>query len=313
MPLPLHTIQVRGLGVLLLSMAVVILPGPAAAHGWEPAAASFDDLMLQAEERRSEGAHLESARLYAQAYRALPPDEQIELMAEITVNNASADYRLAHEAVPDDIALLVEWEALLSEFVDARTAAHEANRAQAPSPGLLQDLEALRAEIDRRRGAAAESTPVIDEAESPAEQTRPPPTEPHSPEPVNPAADWAIIGVGAATFVGGIALLGAGASTLGRVGTLHDDQVTALQAEPGYTAQQRDQYQSQLDDWQQQGRSVGTGMIVGGAVLGAVGLGLTTWGAIRRRRHAAGAGAQARSSRPTVAIHRRGVSLAVRF
>lgn len=308
--------------VSILAIApLVLLPGPASAaraHTLAPAAASFDELMLQAEDQRAAGAYAESAALYGQAFRARPQAQRADQIGEITLRNAMTDYDQAVAAKPE-VVLLTAQARLLDEFLAARREAQAAARAKKAKtvPEVPQDLvdelvrvEAriaeLREEAERRAAEEAASQEV---EPAPASSATSQADEP----PASRKVESAILGVGLASFVGGIGLIAGGAWNLGQTRKHVDAQLAALAAEPLYTDEQRQTYRAGLTDWQQQWRGVSTGLIVGGAVLAAAGIGLTSWGVVRMRKHRAGSNGTRASLTPTLGRGYAGAVIDVAF
>ncbi|MBV1860802.1 MAG: hypothetical protein KUG77_20475, partial [Nannocystaceae bacterium] len=81
----------------------------------------------------------------------------------------------------------------------------------------------------------------------------------------------------------GLGLVGGGIAVRARV--------RGHNAEPQWPSEESamseaaDTYRQELASWTDRGRRLGVGLTVGGAVLVAGGLALTTWSAVRMRRH----------------------------
>jgi hypothetical protein len=103
-------------------------------------------------------------------------------------------------------------------------------------------------------------------------------------------------------------LLASGAWNLGNVARRGDELLALVDANGGGTPEMREAFRGDVDEWREQWRGIGTGMVVGGAVLAAAGVGLTTWGVVRLRRGKRGV-QQARVVRPMSSG--RGVGLVV--
>jgi len=275
---------------LLVSGVQGLAPASAfAAHDLVRASPNFDDLMNQAEDKRAQEDYAESARLYAEAYRSRPEEDRVDLMGEITIGNAIADYQLARERDPHDLGLSSAQAELMSEFIDAREQAHEAGNAEAVPSGMVEELGELREQIETLGSTLDEATtneaktdeepPPAETGSEPAQRTK---TSGDSPRTTNPKVDATILGIGVASVLGGAGFIIGGAWNLNRLG-LRDDRLAALNANTGLDDQQRQEYLAQIDAWDQQWRGKTKGMIAGGAVLTATGIGLTTWAAIRLR------------------------------
>lgn len=285
----------RALAVLFAIAPVVLNPLPSSAggiHQLRPAEASFDELLIQAEDKRTAGAYAESAALYGQAYRARPEAERADQIGEITIRNAMADYDLAWASKPD-LALLEAQARLLEGFIAARKQAQANARAEGAGkvPDVPQDLVDELTNLDRRIAELreAERRPAEEQQEPEVEQEPEPRVTPEpKPEPTtSPKLDAAILGVGLASLVGGIGLIAGGAWNFSKTEEHVDTQLAALDAEPLYTEEQRQTYREDLDQWRGQWRGVATGLVVGGAVLAAAGAGLASWGIVRMRKHRA--------------------------
>ena len=302
--------------VLMGALVAAVPLVPFSAHAHAPAAAGdFDSLLARAEERRGAGAVAESARLYAAAYRALPSGERADLMGEITANNALADFRVAREQAPDDDTLLTDHAALLEEVVADRQRAHAAGKAEAVPSDLLLELGELRAMLEQRKQQAEDDAAAAAREQQAAEPEPEPiaaPPEDDARE-TSPTPGIILLSVGVASIVGGGVALGLGGSNLGQLDRIVSDQEAALAAAPEYTDEQRRLYQASLEDWQQQGRSVSLGLMIGGGVLAAAGIGLTTWGAIRLHRARRARADMARLGAPRLTPHPRGLTLTFEF
>jgi hypothetical protein len=327
--LDLHrSLPLRAIAMLIVGAPLVLLPplsSTAGAHSFAPTTASFDDLTARADDRRAAGAYAESAALYGQAYRARPKEQRADQIGEITVRSAMTDYELAL-AVKPDLALLEAEAQLLDEFLVARRKAQATAQAKHAKkiPEVPQDLVD---ELDRLKTRIAEQREgerkAVTEAATSEAELKPWPErkpEPSAPIPVEPVpapvasrkGDAAIHGVGLGAVVGGTALIAGGAGTLVRTKESGDARLRALDADPRYTDAQRHAYRSALGDWQQHWRNTSTALVVTGAVLAATGIGLTSWGLVRVRKHRSRSRAHATVT-PAVAREHLGVRLTVVF
>jgi hypothetical protein len=237
--------------------------------------ASFSDLTMQAESHRAAGRYAESAQAFAAAYESLSEREQRGLKGEITIGNAVDDYRLAQRAKPESIGLLFQEIALLERYRKRmgelpEELAKELGRAKA----RVEDLH--RAEEERKaKGREAEAAAKAEQSD-PAEASTPT-SEPQPAAaieaPSRRGADWAIVGSGAVALVGGVGLMGAGGWMFGAADERRDEQLAALESDvyPDEASIRDD-----LAQWHQRGRGLATGLVVSGAVLAGVGIGLTT-------------------------------------
>ncbi|MEM7151384.1 MAG: hypothetical protein AAF799_01010 [Myxococcota bacterium] len=298
----------------------VVSPSTVMAAMVGPSAGGFDELMSRAEKQREAGNFVESARSYAAAYRALSDEERVGLTGEITVDNALADYRQARQSNPDDIGLVEENLALVDEAVASRAQAHEAGTADAVPGGLLIEQGKLRKLLDQMKAAqpAAEPEPEPAAQEPVEAQPEPEPEpepeqEPAQPaEPGNKKADIAILSVGIVSLVGGAGLIGGGAWNLSQLDDRVQAQRAALDA-GSFTDDVRSNYEAQLTDWESQWRGLSLGLIAGGAVLAAAGVGLTAWGAIRLKKNSGGSDARAAIAFPMASRDRLGLTVRLNF
>lgn len=279
-----------------LALAVLVSTlgpsAPARAVVLAPSSSSYGELMVEAAAKRDAGAHAESAALFGRAYRARPLAERADDVGENTIRAAMTDYDLASSAQPE----LVEAQAeLLREFIDDRRALLAAPNRGRKLPEAPQDLveelarlEALVAERRADQQAAAEAAAFQPEPEpEPEPAPAPAPTATVDRRPA-----LALIGVGVASFAGGVALIGGGAWNRVQITERANARVAALDAEPRYTPEQRQAYGDTLDQWRGKWRTISTVVIAGGSVLAAAGIGLTAYGVLRLRR-ARTAGARA--------------------
>jgi hypothetical protein len=318
----------RAIAMLIVGAPLVLLPplsSTAQAHALAPSASSFDDLTARADDRRAAGAYAESAALYGQAYRARPERQRADQIGEITIRSAMTDYELAWAARPD-LALLEAEAQLLEDFLEARRKAQATAQAKHAKklPEVPQDLVD---ELDRLKTRIAEQRDgerkAVTEAATPEPELKPwaeRKPEPSAPIPVEPVptpiarrkGDAAIHGVGLGAVVGGTALIAGGAGTLARTKEIGDARLRALDADPCYTDAQRHAYRSALGDWQQHWRNTSTALVVTGAVLAATGIGLTSWGIVRVRKHRSRSRSHAAVT-PALARQHLGVRLTVVF
>lgn len=76
---------------------------------------------------------------------------------------------------------------------------------------------------------------------------------------------------------------------------------------------QHTSYLADLDDWQDDWRSFSTALVVSGAVLTATGIGLTTWGIVRMRKHRQSSTGGRASLAPSLGPGQAGATLNVAF
>ena len=282
-----------------MSASWVMLAAPAGAAVLGPAPkgeASFSDLTTQAESHRAAGRYAESAQGFAAAYESLSEREQQGLKGEITIGNAVDDYRLAQQAKPESRGLLVQEIALLERYGKRvgglpEELGKELGRAKARVEDLHRAEEQRKAETDPE--PVREGTVAASEVEAPTRR----------------AADLALVGSGAVALVGGVGLLGAGGWMFGAADQRRDEQLAALASdEYPDEASIRDE----LAQWHQRGRGLATGLVVSGAVLAGVGIGLTSWGVVRLRR-AGGSERRASVVMPVFSVDGAGIMARVAF
>lgn len=311
----------------------------AASRAWattEPAETTVEQPTTYAELTRNAMAH-EDAREYADAARSfsaafalLREEAQFGLEGEITVNNAVDNYQRAQQEGSEFLVLLEQEAQLLEQFTRIRSTAHEAGKADPMPPEFTLELERVRAKIDefRRvqeqaraaelarareaiRAAKADAREQEDDGHQVAPEPAPPP--PVEPEPVDLSrrkVTAALLGSGLVAVVGGASVLGGGIWVFGAAEERHDDQLTMLD---------RDEYpdeatiRERLEQWHNRGRGIATGLTVGGAVLAGVGIGLTTWGAVRLRRRGPGSDHRASLIVPMASSRSVCVTAAVKF
>lgn len=115
------------------------------------------------------------------------------------------------------------------------------------------------------------------------------------------------------TLLGGVALVIGGAVSSAQAKHDARAQREALAAEPLYTDDQRTSYLADLDDWQDDWRTFSTALVISGAVLTATGIGLTTWGIVRMRKHRQPSTGGRASLAPSLGPGRAGATLHVAF
>lgn len=226
---------------------------------------SFDALMADADAARSNNDSSAALRLHVRAHRALAPADRVGLMGEIAIENALDDLD-ASPMPEEDGAALHPW---LVQAVDERQAAHRRDEAGPVPERWLTTLEAL----------TPPEPPPEPEVEAPI---APAPVDPAPARRTTPTRDRALLGTGIGLTLAGAGLLGGGIAVLGRVA----DQPEEPQWPSPSAAQspEADAYRDDLDQWQSRGRGIGTGLIVGGALVATGGIVLTTWSAVRMRK-----------------------------
>lgn len=272
-------------------------------------------LMDEGDAQQAAGAHAEAARKYAAAFDAFARRAKADGKEKQAVSLAVDEFTAAQAQAPESLELLEEEAALLERFVarvgDETALVEERARVKERIAALKRE----QAEAERREREAAEAAKQEQAREG--EGTEPGGTEPEAgmvvvgeddPRSHRKGGGVAIVSVGAASVVGGVALLASGAWNLGNVARRGDEKLAALDANGGGSSEMREAFRGDVEAWREQWRGIGTGMVVAGAVLAAAGVGLTTWGVVRMRKGKRG-GQQARVVRPM--ISGRGVGLVV--
>lgn len=146
-----------GLSVTLAAVICAGSPIETIAAPADPLAprASYEDLMVEAEAQRDEGAYAESAALYAKAYRSRPEKQRADEVGLFIVKNAIKSFDLALAQVPQggdqrsrQIALLADKLELMDEFI--------ASRKIGDAPALIIEQNTETAErLDSLRQEAA--------------------------------------------------------------------------------------------------------------------------------------------------------------
>lgn len=295
---------------MVVTMAILhMAPGSTAVAG--PASVDQEsqqlakELMTQADEYQAAGAHGDSALAYAAAYDALAERPTSDAKEMLAVNLAVDEFKLAQEAKPESLILLLQEAALLRRYGtrlrgDLPAAlAKERDRVVARIDELRRMHEAAKAEEAARAEESRKA--AVEQYEAAVEQHDAEQGDDEAPRPGDdasmkdrpcacPRIDAAILGVGLASVVGGTALLADGLWNLGNVDRRGDELLAAIDASPGGTPEMRDSLRREIEAWREPWRAIGTGLASGGAVATAAGIGLTTWGAIRMGRRKRDAG-----------------------
>lgn len=273
----------------------------------EPTSRSYKELMHEAEAKQAAGAYAESGALFAEAYRSRPPEKRADDVGEITVESALAAYQLASEQAPDDIDLLDARARLLDEFLTAR----ERAKPQAVPQAMRDELEQVRTQIAALREAerSAREEPVEPES-APATSI---PVETPPDKRTNPKVDVTLLTLGLASVVGGTVVLAVGARNSSQIDARGDEGLAALDAVPEYTEPQRQEFRDAVAAWEQDNRATARGLIVGGAVLAAAGVGLTVSGLVRMAKRRKLATPHSARATPLVSREHFGLQLTLDF
>lgn len=271
--------------------------------------ASFSELTDLAEEHRAAGRYAASAQAFAEAYEALSEDQQRGLRGEITIGNAVDDYRKAQQAEPDSVGLLSQEIALLERYGEHMGGLPEGLGREMERAKARMD-EVHRAEADREAERRVEAEKRRAEARLEAEKNNELEAQPETPPPRRRSA-LAILGVGVTSVVGGTALLASGVWNIRKVDRRGAELLSAHDADDRYSEQERGDYRVVVAAYQDRWTGIGRGLAIGGAVLAAAGVGLTTWGVVRMRR--SGHPTRVRAKLPVPKVWTRGGGVSVSF
>ena len=248
---------------------------------------NFEELTAKAEEHRAAGRYAESAQAFAAAYESLGDQAQSGLRGEITIGNALDDYRRAQEQSPESLGLLFQESALLERYGKRlgglpEELGKELERVKTRVADLHRAEEDRKAEERLAERRTAEKRLEEEQRAKPEPKTEPEPVEgaPRS----RRVATFAILGAGLVSVTGGTAMLASGAWNIANVRRRGDEKLAAIEAAPGGSEQERNALRGDVEEWQGQWRRIGTGLAVGGAVLAAAGIGLSTWAVVRMRK-----------------------------
>lgn len=303
---------------------------PSLASASEPGTPSANDeqyrtqakeLMRVADEHQASGAHADAARGYAKAYDALAQRSRSDSKELQAVSLAVDEFKLAQVEKPDDIQLLEDEAALLRRYQQRKGSLPE---------DLAKELERLDASLEELR--QLDPTPTTTDPGGEAEEPRP--DEPSTPEQPDEAREpypeptdddepvprmeapagrkpgTVVLASGVVGLVGSAALLGYGLWMFSAAKQRYSDQETALDANE-YPDESG--IRERLDEWHQRGNTIATGLVVGGAVLAGVGVGLTIWGSKLRKRGAGSASRRASLTPPMVFGRGFGIAATVTF
>jgi len=304
---------------LVMGPSLVLAPAPArgaSARVLAPGAQDYDGLMGQGDQQRAASEHAAAARSYTAAYDMLSAEDRVGLYGELALDNALADYRAAYEQAPEDVATLEEPIALLERAIDQHEAAMASGQAEAVPERLVEELARLRVQLGEIRAREAASADASDDEAPTLEEPEPSmepetPVEPNAKRPPARTADIAILASGVAAVVAGTGLIAGGGWNFSQIDERRETRLAALESGE-FSDEASAQYRADLEAWESQWRGRATGLVVGGSVLAAAGIGLTAWGAIRMRRHGQ-SGARASIAVPIVSRERVGLSVRVAF
>jgi hypothetical protein len=308
----------------MLLMAPSLAAGPAGAP--LEATESYADLAARAEAAREAEAHAEAAALWARAYRARPEPRRADPTGEITVRAAMADFELALEEAPDDPTLLRAQAELVREFVGVRTPEASPQDIIDALAELDARLVALEPRPPRSKPSRRDTTgsgtdvPEVPEPSLVITPTSRPTLELDSPRGVPSASnrarkpqrrssrrvDRALVGLGVTSLATGAAGLAGGGWMLvathrravgyaqGANATIDvADGTDRTYAQWQHDQQQIDAYRVALDEFKRDSNRNAALLLVGGSLLAATGIGLTTWGVLRLRANGRRPGARA--------------------
>lgn len=323
----------------VVSSVLLVCPMLTATHAGEPheAAETYADLSARAEAAREISAHAEAAQLWARAYRARPEARRADQTGEITVRAAMADFQLALEEAPDDPLLLRAQTELVREFIGARTPEASPQDIVDALADLDARLIALEPGLSKPEPSGRDATvPEVPEPSLVLSPMPRPGVEPDSARDVRPATrrartrkesaprmtDRALLGIGVSSLAAGAAGLAGGGwmlvethqRAIGYAQIANATIDVADATDRTYLQWQSDrqqiyEYRVELDEFKRDSNLSAAMFIVGGSLLAATGIGLTTWGIIRLRangrRPAARAALSPAPGRGSFGVHAR--------
>lgn len=294
----------RAMAMTIGSMLLFTVP-PTFAAPTEAPPESFSELIAQGEAHRAAERYAESARMFATAYDALGERDQSGLKGKIAINNAVDDFRLAQDQDPGSIVLFEEEATLLERYGE--------RKGEVPE-GLVEELARVKMRIvDLRRMEAQRKTDVpqaqekvnvadVQEEVKVADARRSvtaavPKPEKNTMAPqenadellpsrytrTNRRADVTVLALGSGFLVSGTVLIANGSWNITHVIHRSRDLMAATAAPKG-DSELRVAYYTDVAKWFSFWYGVGTGLVVGGAVLSATGIALTTWASVRLAR-----------------------------
>lgn len=279
--------------VLALSGGPIVMPTAAQASAPSRSGKSEADARAEAEgdakvdegdQAVDAGDHAAAARSYAQAHGAYARRTKTgapDVKEKQALSLALDELGLAQAAAPGSIELLEVELALLEEHERRMggklpaALAQERERVQ----GRIAELRAEEAE-ERRKAEASKPEPAPERSEPEVADEG---SESQG-EPRVRKGGPALVGAGAVSLAGGVAMLASGAWNLGNVRRRGDELLGTIADAEGGTLEMRDELRQEVEAWQTRWRGIGTGLAVGGAVLAATGVGLTVVGIVRMRQ-----------------------------
>lgn len=268
--------RVCGTGLLVAALAFSPLRADAAASMSSPT-----ELLMEGDEKASNGDHGGAARLYLEAYRGMSADERAE-MGDLVVESALESVKKAYGNSSDPALLDVG-----ADLIDA----YESDMS-GPAPAFLDEARAWLAE----RRPVAEPDPTKGPYEDPDFPNDDPvgggdggfgDTGPTDGDPGKEVVGPALIGVGGALAVTGIILLALGApakseAEQAREEVLGSPEFGSLQMSDQTQATQfSEAYDQYVADETKRGR----GLMIGGGILLGVGVGAAAYGIVRVVQH----------------------------
>ena len=267
--------RVCGIGLLVAALATGPLRADAAASVSSPT-----ELLMEGDEKASDGDHGGAARLYLEAYKGMSADERAD-MGELVVESALDSVKKAYNKSSDPSLL-----DLCASLIEA----YESDMS-GPEPDFIAEAKQWLAE---RRPAASTDGPDQDPYEDPDFPDDDPVGGddgggggPVDGDPGREIVGPVLIGGGAALAVTGIILLALGAPAKGDAEASRDDVLNSpefanlMMTQMDQAIAFSDAYDQYVDDETKRGR----GLMIGGGILLGVGVGAAVYGAVRIVRH----------------------------
>ena len=216
---------------------------------------------------------------------------------EYEISLALDEYRIAQELQPGNLTYLEDEAALLKHFAQIRVEAQQQGKSRNMPLELTQELARVVTKIEALHHIQEEAAKAALLAKKRDEETteRKPPSnkqdfsELERIEVKQAALDYrpkndvkaTLLGLGAITLLGGVSLTTIGVWNLWNIENRSKEKLAVFGKASGGTMDMRNGFITEVKNWQQSWRRVGTGLTIGGGVISAVGIGLTIWSIIR--------------------------------
>jgi hypothetical protein len=264
-----------------------------------------EELMQAAGVARANGDHAQAAELHVRIHGEFAEDERCTPEGVHIVESAIADYELAlvaldAQAEGQGTDELTHVQARLSLLRPATGFLHELLGTCGVGTIDLKELQATHSTLSslvqalEQREAELKGPPIVSPPLDPKPQ---PATSERTVESKRRVPTTVLLGVGVASFAGGIAMLGGGgwmyAETTRRGNALIQqyNQEVLEAAATARTPEEEDddevamqRYLASVDDFRTSSRGRAAGLVVCGVLLTAAGIGLTVWALVDRRR-----------------------------